>query len=295
MAGVASIWNLTAVSIDRYVHVCRPLTHSRFITKQRVLFMIVFIWIFSLGISLMKGLHFEWEKPNYEMLVSCVGFFIPLILIIFCYLRIYRVVRKQLKKFKEQTKCLHNQKRFATDLKAIKMIAIVVLAVFICWGPFFIVNIWYGWCLYEHADESGMQICKPNTTLVAFIKWLHYANSAINPIIYACFNREFRNGFKIALYKRLSTTENGAFSKIINRTSLRENLNNSVQDAAVSPNLSSGPPEKHLNGSLLIKRHSIAGVNNKELEIENKAGYQTQVAISSSEEAQLLMTPRVEI
>lgn len=292
MAGVASIWNLTAVSVDRYVHVTKPLTHSKLITRNRVLSVIIIIWIFSGAISLLKGVYYDWAKPNYEMLVTCLGFFVPLIFILFCYLQIYRVVRKHLQKFKEQTKCLHNQKRLKTDVKAIKMIAIVVMAVFICWGPFFVLNIFHGWCIFYKSKKE----CILNKNLISFAKWLHYANSAINPIIYACFNRDFRNGFKIALYKRLSTNEKGPFTNIINRTSIRETLN-SVHDN-ISPNGSDRSRSKTFDNAhqqqngTINKRHSIPPDN----AINVGKMYQTQVVrkISATERSQLL-TPRISV
>lgn len=210
LAGVASIFNLTAVSIDRYIHVARPLTHSKLITKTRVIGVIFLIWVFASGMALIKGV-ISWKRPNYEMLVFFIGFMIPLLGIIFCYIRIYSVVKIQLKKFQATTSTIRRNTHLMKDIKAIKTIAIIVIAFFICWCPFFILTVIDAWC--------G---CTLNHTLITFSKVLHYSNSALNPIIYACFNKEYRKGFVGAMNKYTNKYENGPLVRFIRLTSSRE-------------------------------------------------------------------------
>ena len=114
--------------------------------------------------------------------------------------------------------------RDRTDLKAIKTIAIVVLAFFICWCPFFVLNLYNGWCQFKHGPLNNK--CYINKSILTAAKWLHYANSSLNPIIYACFNREFRFGFKMSLYKYLSTKDvnEGGFSSMLKRASIKSVL-----------------------------------------------------------------------
>ena len=228
---MASILNLTAVSVDRYFHVTRPLNHANLITRPCTLVVIAFIWIFALIMALTKVVFWDFwsrNKPIYETLIVLLGFVLPILVISYCYIRIYQVVRNQLRKFMEQTKCLHQKTEHATtadtktDFKAIKTIAVVVLAFFLCWCPFFALNLYNGWCRYykgpKHTD------CDINRPLMIAAKWLHYANSSLNPIIYACFNREFRYGFKVVLYRRLSSqgsTNNPTLSNMIKRASIR--------------------------------------------------------------------------
>jgi len=232
MSGVASILNLTAVSVDRFFHVTRPFTHSNLITRSCTLVVIALIWFFSFSMALTKVLFWSFwsrNKPSYETLVVLLGFVIPILIISYCYIRIYQVVRNQLRKFTEQTQCLQQQSEqmtVKTDFKAIKTIAVVVLAFFVCWCPFFALNLYNGWCRYRkgltHSD------CSINRDVVIVAKWLHYANSSLNPIIYACFNREFRYGFKVALYRRLATqspTNNPTISNMIKRASIRSVTN----------------------------------------------------------------------
>lgn len=250
MFGAASILNLTAVSVDRYIHITKPLTHQKLITKKRVVSSIVFIWLFSLGLSLIKGLYWTWERPNYEMLIFCLGFLFPVIIIVFCYINIYAAVREQLQK---SVGCSHlkatKPASLKKDLKAIKTIGIVVFTFFVCWCPFFALNVVFGFC--------G---CTINPHLVSFSKWLHYFNSTLNPIIYACFNKDYRRGFRNALYKYASSAnESGAFNSIIKHTSFREHSMSEYHYPARSRSGSS----RFVSDSPLLKKTNSIVLNDK--------------------------------
>lgn len=198
MTGLASILNLTAVSAERYIHIIYPFTYVKYIKRKWVLSCILAIWIASAGLSMLKGVHFHWKTPNYEMLVFSTGFLMPLCLIVYCYANIYKAAQEQLRKSKGQTHCSRGQKYVLNDLKAVKTIAVVILGFFICWCPFFILNVYHGFC-----------DCIIKAQIITFAKWMHYSNSAMNPIIYACYNKEFRKGFRNTLLRHKSSWKRG--------------------------------------------------------------------------------------
>jgi len=74
----------------------------------------------------------------------------------------------------------------------------IVMASFIgCWLPFFSV---YPLSLLLHFTVPP--------PVFAVIFWLGYCNSALNPIIYTIFNREFRAAFRRMLCPRRSVPAN---------------------------------------------------------------------------------------
>lgn len=85
-----------------------------------------------------------------------------------------------------ELKYLHIQvKRFRMETKAAKTLAIIVGLFILCWLPFFTVYVIRAFC----AD------CV-HPVLFSVIFWLGYCNSAVNPMIYALFSKDFRFAFK---------------------------------------------------------------------------------------------------
>ncbi|CAH1396921.1 unnamed protein product [Nezara viridula] len=59
----------------------------------------------------------------------------------------------------------------------------------ICWLPFFLWYVITALCTTCHCPEA----------VISLLFWIGYFNSALNPLIYAYFNRDFREAFKNTL------------------------------------------------------------------------------------------------
>ncbi len=98
----ASIMSLCVISIDRYIGVTRPLQHSTILTEKRAGYIIVLVWILSITISMAP--LFGWKEPppddpticevtkqlGYVLFSVAGSFYIPLIIILVVYFRVYR-------------------------------------------------------------------------------------------------------------------------------------------------------------------------------------------------------------
>lgn len=76
-------------------------------------------------------------------------------------------------------------KRFRMETKAAKTLGIIVGGFIFCWLPFFTMYLVRAFC-----SECI------NRVLFSVLFWLGYCNSAINPLIYALFSKDFRFAFK---------------------------------------------------------------------------------------------------
>ena len=184
---MASILHLCFISLERYVCITSPLTYHDKMTTRKAVVAIFGIWLFSFFMAVLKLILWSVPPPFYEIAVTVSCFFIPLVIMLICYMQIYGAARHQIKKM---ILTVHGSpKRFllSKELKAAKTVGAVIGAFVICWGPFFVLNLVYALC------KSCSPI--PQESVLA-TKWLHYVNSVLNPIIYSCMNKDFRSAFK---------------------------------------------------------------------------------------------------
>lgn len=80
------------------------------------------------------------------------------------------------------------------ESKATKTLGVIMGAFTLCWLPFFIFALIAPICGESCASVPGW--------VPDFFMWLGYANSFLNPVIYARFNRDFRTPFKEILLFR---------------------------------------------------------------------------------------------
>ena len=103
----ASIMSLCVISIDRYIGVTRPLQHSTIVSEKRALYIIILVWILALAISVAPLLGWKEPAPDdptvcevtknlgYVLYSVSGSFYIPLIIILLVYFRVYREALQQ--------------------------------------------------------------------------------------------------------------------------------------------------------------------------------------------------------
>ncbi|NXI37909.1 ADA1A protein, partial [Galbula dea] len=230
----ASIMSLCIISIDRYIGVSYPLRYPSIVTEKRGLLALLCVWALSLVISI--GPLFGWkepapedeticqitEEPGYVLFSALGSFYLPLIIILVMYCRVYVVAKRENKGLtsglktershsEEVTLRIHRKNapeasgsaanpkskhhfsvrllKFSREKKAAKTLAIVVGCFVLCWLPFFVVM----------PLGSFFPAIKPPDTLFKITFWLGYLNSCINPIIYPCSSQEFKKAFQNVL------------------------------------------------------------------------------------------------
>ncbi|KAM9857353.1 alpha-1A adrenergic receptor [Aulostomus maculatus] len=231
----ASILSLCIISIDRYIGVKYCLKYPSMMTERKAVAILILVWVSSTVISV--GPLLGWkepppvddsicritEEPGYALFSSLFSFYLPLMVILIMYFRVYVVARRTTKSLEAGVKRERNKSmevvlrihcrsvledarpassksnknhpfrsslsvrlmKFSREKKAAKTLAIVVGMFILCWLPFF----------FFLPLGSFFPALKPSDTVFKVVFWLGYFNSCINPMIYPCSSKEFQRAF----------------------------------------------------------------------------------------------------
>ncbi|XP_014679556.1 PREDICTED: 5-hydroxytryptamine receptor 1D-like [Priapulus caudatus] len=86
-----------------------------------------------------------------------------------------------------------NRISMCQERRAAKTLGIIMGCFVVCWLPFFLIALLMPLC------ES----CDVPPLVITGFTWLGYFNSALNPIIYTCFNEDFRKAFARILHSKI--------------------------------------------------------------------------------------------
>lgn len=189
-SALASIMNLVAISIERRIVVSTPKKITkRGCLKKINLVMISVAWLLALIISIYNGIYSSLVHSRTRTLVLFLcGFVVPLIIMVLIYIDIYRLVRKAQDKVSRHLS-LHQRRARANSFEERKtaQTVIIITALFVvAWTPFFVVSVLYPY------SPSSLPSGKKLKSLIDFVKWMHYSNSAVNPFVYAFRNEVIR-------------------------------------------------------------------------------------------------------
>ena len=207
-----SICILTLASINRYCCVIKPHKYPVYFSKKNTILTILIVWI----VSFIETLIFAFTIPviyrwSFESLY-CRGtshdqhtenicyiffgsFFILLMsLVIFCYVNVYRVVRRHNTAIIPSLRQANSMRKgtiTAQELKTSRVLFAAVLGFCVCWTPLIIqLFLVFGW----NVRISSVVQCI-FMLLTSFSSW-------INPVIYGVMNRAMRMEFYRILYCR---------------------------------------------------------------------------------------------
>ncbi|KAM9844982.1 melanopsin-like [Aulostomus maculatus] len=201
--GITSMMTLTAIAVDRCLAITRPLALLGGVSRRRVLVVLVWVWLYSLGWSLPpffgwsayvpEGLQTScsWDYMSftaavrtYTVLLFAFVFFIPLGLIGTCYFAIFRAVRRASREV-QQLNCTETNKayeRLRNEWRTAKVALGVILLFIISWSPYSVV------ALTATAGYAHLLTPYMNSVPAVIAK----ASAIHNPIIYAITHPKYR-------------------------------------------------------------------------------------------------------
>ncbi|KAG8544832.1 hypothetical protein GDO81_021770 [Engystomops pustulosus] len=201
--GLISINTLTAISLLRYVKGCRP-HQAHKVDKDFILVAILVIWISSIiwsGSPVLGWGSFiesrygtceiDWSLATsstpykfYVIGVFLSGFFIPVMIMIFCYVSIIRAVHDS-HRSSHGGDVSHRQLMMEKDITRVSFV--ICTAFVLAWSPYAVISMW---------SACGYRL-PALTTVVATL----FAKSAsfYNPLIYLGLSPKFRHELRALL------------------------------------------------------------------------------------------------
>ena len=128
------------------------------------------------------------EGRGYILLVIVTCFLIPLLVMFYCYLRIFLKVRFHKKQLHRWNHNSDAQRNFKRETRTAEVVFTVLFVFIVCWSPFVIVHF-----LQSFPTMSMSRTVFHSVTLIAGL------HSTCNPIIYTAMNKRFRNELRHVL------------------------------------------------------------------------------------------------
>ena len=208
----SSVWTLLPISIWCLKNLSDPLNHLRrspFLTSKRALIAIIFIWLYNVLFAAIPSMVWRdapdeslifkevcWfpQSRAYALIPVILNFILPLIITsgIHCF-KIYLIAhqRKRTELVGDSLSFIEDNKTYLENMKDGKSIVMFIAVFFFCWLPYSTVIIFISLC-------NSCWAWIPEDRAFYFLLICGYLNSALNPILFAIWNRSFK-----AIYLRL--------------------------------------------------------------------------------------------
>ncbi|XP_077867635.1 G-protein coupled receptor 54-like [Saccoglossus kowalevskii] len=202
----ATCATLTAMTVDRYYVISRPIRSRHDRTPKMAIIVNVLIWIGSFLLHVPIAMYFQVYKEGtmtictelfpsvlsstiYQAYSLVMLYLLPLFIIAICYAFILKQV------WKVQSLIIYDdglaKQTMNRKKKVTRTVLIVVLLFAVSWGPIQAVNSWLRFDMGNYPFESV-----PLAYFRIFCLCLAYSNSCVNPFVYAFTGNNFRRYFK---------------------------------------------------------------------------------------------------
>lgn len=190
LSGTASVFHLISVTMERYFAISRPYLHHTIVlgTYYRVLGV---AWVLSLVLSCLYFVISPNVNRNYPFYVLLTVFSLALITITTLNILIFKITRSHIRNTVEpsqedevnKSNFQRNLQREHRERRAAATLAIICGVFFLTWFPHVIGAFVFTFCF--PCNLAPVDVGRVGT----FIKCMQYANSALNPFVFA-----FRDG-----------------------------------------------------------------------------------------------------
>ncbi|KAI5630355.1 melatonin receptor type 1C, partial [Silurus asotus] len=194
---IGSVFNITAIAINRYCYICHTLCYERFYTCRNTCLCVSLTWVLSAIATvpnfLLGSLTYDHRvfsctftqtvSSSYTASVVLVHFMIPLAIVSYCYLQIWMLVIRVKGRVRPRPWAR------AADLRHFLTMFVVFVLFAVCWAPLNFIG------LAVALDPVNVAPKVPEWLYVASY-FLAYFNSCLNAAVYGLLNQNFRREYK---------------------------------------------------------------------------------------------------
>nr|XP_056718317.1 leukotriene B4 receptor 1-like [Euleptes europaea] len=204
----ASIFLITALSLERFMAVFRPLAVQRRTNKMSTHLVMLLIWLLSIafGAAILPFQETEETESGLQctsrsyagnsqmlaclLLETLVGFLVPFAIIAICYICIAKRISNM---------------TGSPKLRSTRLVTAVVVSFALCWLPYHIFNLIFIASVVmkgsdAEASEALEEIASKGTFIAGSIAFL---SSCINPLLYAFAARNFQSSMRFTKLSKL--------------------------------------------------------------------------------------------
>ena len=199
---VSAAYHILIITAEKYLAITKPLKHH-LVSKKTVFKVLAGIWMVAGFIAMIP---FAWGKAKSQLLwdvihsASClvIVFLFPYVFMVYAYTVMFKAVSGRKRPSRHDRRSL--QKKNSNDRKCIIVFASMAAIYLCCWLPYFTISLTYSVKFYiKSFDFTAID------KAVEPIAIIRYLTSAVNPLLYTFFKRDFWLALRsLSLRKRKS-------------------------------------------------------------------------------------------
>lgn len=196
---IGSIFNITGIAINRYCYICHSLKYDKLYSDKNCLCYVLLIWILTL-VAIVPNFYVgslqydprvysctfaQSASSAYTIAVVFFHFILPIMIVTYCYLRIWILVIQVRRRVKPELR----PKLTPNDVRNFVTMFVVFVLFAVCWAPLNFIG------LAVAVDPGRVAPLIPEWFFVSSY-FMAYFNSCLNAIVYGLLNQNFRREYK---------------------------------------------------------------------------------------------------
>ncbi|XP_020007526.2 melatonin-related receptor [Castor canadensis] len=193
---VGSIFNIVAIAINRYCYICHSLQYERIFSVRNTCIYLVVTWVMTV-LAVLPNMYIgtiEYDprtytcifnhlnNPIFAVTIVCIHFVLPLLIVGFCYVRIWTKV------LAARDPAGQNPDNQLAEVRNFLTMFVIFLLFAVCWCPINVLTVLVAVSPKEMAGKIP-----PWLYLAAY--FIAYFNSCLNAVIYGLLNENFRREY----------------------------------------------------------------------------------------------------